>query len=405
MSQPEGFEVKGSEEKVYKLSKALYGLKQAPRAWNDKLNQILRELKFTRCSKEASVYQSRLGEHLLIVAVYVDDLLVTGSDLSMITRFKEEMEAKFEMSYLGRLTYYLGIEVLQHDDGITLQQERYASKILVETGMDGCNSAQVPMDMNLKLSKAIEENSVDEKKYRRSIGFLRYLIHTRPDLSYIIGVLSRYMVDPKMSHDAALKHVLRYLRGTFSHGLTYKRASKTKLLGYSDSSLNVDVDDGRSITGHMFYLEESPITWCSQKQEIVALSSCEAEFMAATEAAKQAIWLQELLSEITGDECEKVIIRVDNKSAISLTKNHVFHGRSKHIHRRYHFIRECVEKGLVDVEHVSGDKQKADILTKGLGSIKFKSMREFIGVQDTSEINFKFKGGNVGISLKMIKQE
>ncbi|XP_048615526.1 secreted RxLR effector protein 161-like [Brassica napus] len=194
--------------------------------------------------------------------------------------------------------------------------------------MDGCNSAQVPMDMNLKLSKAIEENSIDEKKYRRSIGCLRYLIHTRPDLSYSIGVLSRYMVDPKRSHDAALKHVLRYLRGTLSHGLTYKRASKTKLLGYSDSSLDVDVDDGRSITGHMFYLEESHITWCSQKQEIVAFSSCEAEFMAATETAKQAIWLQELLSEITGDECEKVIIRVDNKSAISLTKNPVFHGRS-----------------------------------------------------------------------------
>ena len=127
--------------------------------------------------------------------------------------------------------------------------------------------------------------------------------------------------------------------------------------------------------------------------------------MAATEAAKQAIWLQELMSEVVGHESKKVTIKVDNKSAISLTKNPVFHGRSKHIHRRYHFIRECVENGQVDVEHVAGDKQKADILTKGLGRLKFKEMREFIGVQETAGINFKLKGENVGISLKMTQQE
>ena len=213
------------------------------------------------------------------------------------------------------------------------------------------------------------------------------------------------MFNPKVSYDAALKQVLRYLRGTLTYGLTYKRADKVRLLGYSDSSLNVDVDDGKSVTGHIFYLNESPITWCSQKQEIVALSSCEAEFMAATEAAKQAIWLQKLLSEITGSECERVTIRVDNKSAISLTKNPVFHGRSKHIHRRYHFIRECVENGLVEVEHVAENRQKADILTKGLGRIKFREMRELIGVLDAAQSNFKLKGENVGISLKSLEQE
>ena len=404
VKQPEGFKVQGSEEKVYKLSKALYGLKQAPRAWNYKLNKILKELKFGRCSKEPSLYQRKRNEDTLIVAVYVDDLLVTGSDITMINEFKDEMAARFEMSDLGRLTYYLGIEVVQHDYGITLRQERYASRILVETGMDSCNPTHVPMDMNTKISKAVEERGVDEKKYRRAIGCLRYLIHTRPELSYSIGVLSRYMLEPKESHDAALKQVLRYLRGTLSFGLTYKRANQVRLLGYSDSSLNVDVDDGKSITGHIFYLEDSPITWCSQKQETVALSSCEAEFMAATEAAKQAIWLQELLSEITGNECEKVTIRVDNKSAISLTKNPVFHGRSKHIHRRYHFIRECVENGQVEVDHVSGNRQKADILTKGLGRTKFKEMREFIGVLDTAQDNFKLKGDNVGVSMKLLDQ-
>ncbi|CAA7058194.1 unnamed protein product [Microthlaspi erraticum] len=400
VSQPDGFVIKGSEDKVYKLHKALYGLKQAPRAWNTKLNQILNELGFVKCSKEPSLYRKVEKDKLLLVAVYVDDLLVTGSSLDLILEFKRGMSSKFEMSDLGRLTYYLGIEVNQHEDGITLKQERYAMKILEEIGMLELNAVHTPMDSSLKLSKAQEEKRIDEKIYRRNIGCLRYLIHTRPDLSYSVGVLSRYMQEPRESHGAALKQVLRYLCGTLSHGLCFGRMKQTGLVGYSDSSHNVDVDDGKSTGGHIFYLDECPITWCSQKQETVALSSCEAEFMAATEAAKQAIWLQELLSEVTGKDCEKVVVRIDNKSAIALTKNPVFHGRSKHIHRRYHFICECVENEQVEVEHVPGDQQKADIFTKALGKIKFKEMRNLIGVQDVSKCVFKLKGENVEISLK-----
>ncbi|KAG7579312.1 Reverse transcriptase RNA-dependent DNA polymerase [Arabidopsis thaliana x Arabidopsis arenosa] len=400
VSQTEGFVVLGSENKVYKLNKALYGLRQAPRAWNDKLNAILREFKFHRCSKEPSLYQREEKGHLLVVAVYVDDLLVAGSSLKLIREFKREMGTKFEMSDLGKLTYYLGIEVHQHENGISLKQERYASKILGEAGMESCNLSHIPMEMNLQLSKSQSEKSISEKDYRRSIGCLRYLIHTRPDLSYSVGVLSRYMQEPKESHGAALKQVLRYVRGTTSLGLFFKRTEKVKLVGYSDSSHNVDLDDGRSTTGHIFFLDDCPITWCSQKQDTVSMSSCEAEFMAATEAAKQAIWLKELMSEILSIKGEKVLLRIDNKSAIALTKNPVFHGRSKHIHRRYHFIRECVENEQVEVEHVPGNEQRADILTKPLGRIKFKEMRSLIGVQDVKKDNFKLKGENVELSLK-----
>ncbi|KAL8140089.1 hypothetical protein V2J09_006110 [Rumex salicifolius] len=299
------------------------------------------------------------------------------------------MSSRFEMSDLGGLTYYLGIEVSQQRGRIALKQEAYAKKILSEAGMGECNSSHVPMDLGLKISKAKEDRSINETEYRRNIGCLRYLLHTRPDLAYCVGVLSRYMQEPKEPHGAALKQVLRYIQGTISFGMVFKSSNKAVLVGYSDSSHNVDLDDGRSTTGHIFYLNESPITWCSKKQETVALSSCEAEFMAATEAAKQAIWLQELLGEILGKSSEKVVIRVDNKSAIALTRNPVFHGRSKHIHTRYHFIRECVQ-------HVPGEKQKADILTKALGRIKFKEMRELIGIQDLSSIDFKLKGENVG---------
>lgn len=303
------------------------------------------------------------------------------------------------MSDLGRLTYYLGIEVTQHQGGITLCQRNYAARILEEAGLANCNPVHTPMDSGLKFSKAETEKSIDATSYRRNIGCLRYLLHTRPDLSYCVGVLSRYMQDPKESHGTAIKQCLRYLKGTTGYGLTFGRNKSTQLVGYSDSSYNVDQDDGKSTTGHVFYLGDSPITWCSQKQDTVALSSCEAEFMAATEAARQGIWLQDLLGEISETLCRKTVIRIDNQSAIALTKNPVFHGRSKHIHTRYHFIRECVEKGLLEVEHVPGSNQKADILTKALGRIKFREMRELIGMQDVSEMKFKLKGEYVGISL------
>lgn len=204
VTQPEGFVVSGCETKVYKLRKALYGLRQAPRAWNEKLNKVLEDLGFTKCSKEPSLYRRRGKDSLLLVAVYVDDLLITGSNKTQLTDFKREMSTIFEMSDLGLLTYYLGIEVVQHEAGITIHQGRYATRILQETGMEGCNSTQVPMDMGLVLSKALGEESVDEKEFRRDIGCLRYLLHTRPDLAFSVGLLSRYMHNPKTSHAAAL---------------------------------------------------------------------------------------------------------------------------------------------------------------------------------------------------------
>lgn len=198
------------------------------------------------------------------------------------------------------------------------------------------------------------------------------------------------MASPKESHEVAVKQCLRYLQGTTTFGLNFTRSrSETlKLVGYSDSSYNTDLDDGRSVTGHIFYLGKSPITWCSQKQDTVALSSSEAEFMAATEAARQAIWLQDLLGEITGQLYNKTTICIDNRSAIALSRNPIFHGRSKHIHSRYHFIRECVERGLLEVEHVPGNEQAADILTKTLGRIKYKEMSDLMGVHDLKKMEF-----------------
>uniref|UniRef100_A0A1J3FUC1 Retrovirus-related Pol polyprotein from transposon TNT 1-94 n=1 Tax=Noccaea caerulescens TaxID=107243 RepID=A0A1J3FUC1_NOCCA len=180
------------------------------------------ELKFEKCTKDPSVYRKEEGAGLLIIAIYVDDLFVTGTSLSLITRFKEEMSAKFEMSDLGRLTYYLGIEVFQHNEGITLVQKRYALKILEDTEMKDSNLVHTPMEVGLVLGKLEHEEDVDATRYRRSIGCLRYLLHTRPDLSHCVGMLSRFMQNPKVSHGAALKQVIRYLKGTTHLGLCFE---------------------------------------------------------------------------------------------------------------------------------------------------------------------------------------
>ncbi|KAD3642279.1 hypothetical protein E3N88_31503 [Mikania micrantha] len=334
VSQPEGFIKTGREHMVYKLSKALYGLKQAPRAWNLKLNGVLKEYGFRRCKLEQAVYIRHSHKEPLIVGIYVDDLIVTGRCIEDIKLFKRQMENKFEMSDLGMLSYYLGLEV---------------------------------------------KHEVDATEYRdMSKGLCGEDLETNWDVSM-------YMHSPRETHLQAVKHMLRYIKGTTNWGINYKRRGNECLIGFSDSSFSVDQDDGKGTTGTVFYYNGGPITWNSQKQPTVALSSCEAEFMAATSAACQVVWLRGLLAEITGKQEEPVLIRVDNKSAISLMKNPVFHGRSKHINTRYHYIRECVELEQIKVEHVSGDQQRADILTKPLPKLRFAEMRQLLGMEQIEE--------------------
>ncbi|KAD3068136.1 hypothetical protein E3N88_36016 [Mikania micrantha] len=365
VTQPEGLVKAGKEHRG---------------AWNMKLDGVLKEYGFKRCKLEQAVYIKHAHKELLIVGIYVDDLIVTGSSREEINHFKAQMERKFEMCDLGLLSYYLGLEVKQGRDGILTSQKGYAEKILLQSGMSQCNPVKYPMEAGLKLTKEDGSGDVNETEYRSVIGCLRYLTHTRPDLMYSVGYMSRYMQSPKTSHSQAVKHILRYIRGTTDLGIQYNRNGSTSLVGYSDSSFLVDPDDGKGTYGIVFYYNNGPIIWNSQKQATVALSSYEAEFTVATSAACQAIWLRGLLAEITGRNEEQVLIKVDNKSAISLMKNHVFHGRSKHVNTRFHYIRECVEKEQIKVEHVSGEQQRADILTKPLPRQKFAEMRDLLGV-------------------------
>ena len=206
--------------------------------------------------------------------------------------------------------------------------------------MQDCNPTKIPMDPRIKLHEDKEGQRVNATDYRRIVGCLRYLLHTRPDLAFSVGVASRYMEKPTVMHMKAVKQIMRYLKGTIHLGLVYTEGEeKESLVGYSDSDMGADLGGRRSTTGMAFYLNESLITWCSQKQKTVALSSYEAEFMAATLAAMQALWLRNLMAELTATEPKVVPLFVDNNSTIALMKNPVFHGHSKHIDIKYHFIR------------------------------------------------------------------
>ncbi|KAI3684116.1 hypothetical protein L6452_33335 [Arctium lappa] len=259
VTQPEGYVKANHPEQVYKLSKALYGLRQAPRAWNSRLDKCLKGLKFERCGLEHAVYTRKESGNLLIVGIYVDDMIVTGNCDRNVKHFKEQMSREFEMSDLGLLSYYLGIEVSQHEDGISLKQTAYAKNVLLKAGMEDCNPSQFPMKHKEELTKDREGVLVDPTQYRSIIGGLRYLTHTRPDISYAVGIVSRFMEKPTLKHMQAVKRILRYVRGTVDYGLIYVKEHKgDAIIGYSDSNHARDAEDRRSTGGMAFYLNEKP---------------------------------------------------------------------------------------------------------------------------------------------------
>jgi hypothetical protein len=221
--QPPGFVIPGKEGKVLRLRKALYGLRQAPRAWNAKLDSTLKRMGFMLSPHKAAIYRRGNEENALLVGVYVDDLVITGAKDAEVAAFKEEMKATFQMSDLGHLSFYLGIEEHQGDSGITLCQTAYAKRIVELAGLTDCYPALTPMEERLKLSRDNTTEEVDATQYRRLVGSLRYLVHTRPDLAYSVGYVSRFLQRPTMEHEQAVKRIIRYVAGTLDHGLYHLR--------------------------------------------------------------------------------------------------------------------------------------------------------------------------------------
>jgi len=385
VQQPIGFVQETDKHKVYKLNKALYGLKQAPRAWNKQIDQFFEGIGFMKCISEHGVYVKNAEGSRIIICLYVDDLLITGDSEKSIESCKAELMKEFEMNDLGKLSYFLGIEFTQTKSGVIMHQTKYTRDLLKKFNIEQSNPTTTPAETGMKLEHSPDEEGVNPAVYRSIVGSLRYLCNTRPDLSFSVGVVSRHMQDPKVTHLLAVKRIMRYLHGTEQFGVLLCRGNE-ELVGYSDADWCGDKTDRRSTAGYVFFLGRTPISWSSTKEPIVALSSCEAEYIAASEAACQAIWLGSLLRELGVNQRCKLRLLVDNQSAINLAKHPTSHGRSKHIETRFHFIREQVSKEKLVVEHCKSEVQFADILTKALKHTRFKFLRESIGVVDISNL-------------------
>jgi hypothetical protein len=252
--QPSGFVIPGKEGKVLRLCKAIYGLRQAPRVWNARLDSTLKGVGFGQSLHEAAIYRWSNGGNTLLVGVYVDDLVITSTNDADVAAFNEEMNATFQMSDMGPLSFYLGIEVHQGDSEIMLRQIVYAKRVVELAWLTDCNSAFTPMEERLKLSYDSTTEEVDSMQYRRFVGSLRYLTHTRSDLAFSVGYVSRFMQRPTTEHQQAVKRIICYVAETLNHDLYYLRClGEAHLVGYNDSDHDGDINTSKRTSGILFF--------------------------------------------------------------------------------------------------------------------------------------------------------
>eukprot|EP00253_Pinus_taeda_P005687 PITA_05687 len=319
MEQPIGF-IQTDSSLVCRLKKSLYGLKQAPRAWYAKMDIFLLEIGFSRCHSDNTVYTKKVGKSLIILVLYVDDLILTGSDPNLINHVKSNLEKKFEMTDLGNLHYFLGLQVLQSKEGISLSNPRR----------------------------------------------LLYLTHTHPDLSFVVGLITRFMENPHESHWKETKRILCYFQGIVQFGIQYSVEASPLLVGFTDSDWAGDPDDRKSTACYVFTLGSGRITWACKKQSASSLSSAEAKYHGAMKASKEALWLCQILSEFGFQQQHPTTLSCDNQSVIQLCKDLVQHQRNNHIELHMHFIKKLIHDHVLEVQYCSIDDQVADIFTKAL---------------------------------------
>eukprot|EP01018_Ginkgo_biloba_P036228 Gb_41260 [translate_table: standard] len=325
---------------------------------------------------------------MTLVVLYVDDLLITRNDVSMISDLKKDLQMNFEMTDLGLLHYFLGIEVWQTPGRVFISQAKYIWEVLRRFRTEDCKPTCTPMKTSTKLSVQDEGVRIDGTLYRQLVGSLIYSTTTTPDIAFAVGIISRFMAKPKQSQWLAAKRILRYLRGTLQYGLEFVQNDDFKLQGHTDSNWAGCANTRRSTFGYSFSLGSTAVTWSSKKQSTVALSSTEAEYKAAFAAASEAIWLRKVLDDMGLDQEEATELYCDNQSTIKMAKNHVFHARTKHIEVHHHFIRELILNGDIELLYRPTEDQIVDIFTKPLAQDKFQKFRDGIGVK-CNDVNIK----------------
>ncbi|GJU71380.1 putative ribonuclease H-like domain-containing protein, partial [Tanacetum coccineum] len=379
VTQPKGFVDPQHPKKVYKVVKALYGLHQAPRAWYATLSTFLLNHGYRRGTIDKTLFLKKHKSDIILVQVYVDDIIFGSTKKAWCDEFEALMKGKFEMSAMGELTFFLGLQVQQRPDGIFINQDKYVQEILKKFDLDCVRTATTPYEAPKPKSKNEPDSPVNVHLYRSMIGSLMYLTASRPDIMFAVSACSRNQVTPTSSNLEAVKKIFKYLKGQPKLGLWYPRESPFVLEAYSDSDYVGANKDRKSITGGCQFLGRRLISWQCKKQTIVATSSTEAEYVAAANCCGQVLWIQNQLLDY-GYNFMNTKIFIDNQSTICIVKNPVFHQRTKHIEIRHHFIRDANEKKLIQVLKIHTDDNVADLLTKAFDGPRFNHLVVNIGM-------------------------
>ncbi|GJY33134.1 retrotransposon protein, putative, ty1-copia subclass [Tanacetum coccineum] len=394
MRQPSGYE---QGNKVCLLKKSLYDLKQSPMQWYRRFDEYMLSNGFKRSSYDSCVYYRSYapGEYIYLL-LYVDDMLIACKSKAEIGSTKSLLKKEFHMKELGEANKILGMEIVRDRSRkiLRVSQYGYVSKILNNFRIDNGKSVQMPLGGHFKLSlkdcpvRDCDVERMSKVQYANAVESLMYLmVCTRPDIAYAVSVVSRYLANPGKNHWEAVKWILKYLRSTANVGLVYgtNRGNHVDVTGFVDSDYAKDPDKGRSITGYAFFVQGCVVSWKATLQHMVALSTTEVEYMALTEAVKEVIWLRGLLEEL-GVVLNSVAVNYDNQGAIHLSRNHIFHERTKHINVRYHFIREVLEAKTVKVLKVGTEHNVADALTKVVPGRKLQHCLELLSVADLDSL-------------------
>ncbi|GJT76576.1 retrovirus-related pol polyprotein from transposon TNT 1-94 [Tanacetum coccineum] len=361
VAQPEGFVDPDHPEKVYLLRKALYGLKQAPRAWYDELSNFLMSKGFTKGTIDPTLFKIKYGEDILLVQIYVDDIIFGSTNPKYSKRFEKLMHSRFEMSLMGEMKFFLGLQIHQSPKGIFINQAKYALEILKKHNMDNCHSIGTPLATKPKLDVDLSGEPVDQSDYRSKIGSLMYLTSSRPDLVQAVCYCARYQARPTQKHLKEVKRIFKYLKGTINMGLWYPKDSGFKLTAFSDADHAGCLDTRKSTSGGIHFLGDKLVSWMSKKQNCTAMSSAEAEYVALSASCAQVMWMRTQLQDY-GFNYNKIPLYCDSQSAIAISCNPVQHSRTKHTHTRTEY-------------------QLADMFTKALPEDRFKYLVRRIGMR------------------------
>jgi len=351
----------------------LYGLKQAHQAWYDHLTTYHLAKGFTRGQADCTLFVRNQGTHKLIAQIYIDDIIFGATLDSLAHEFSKEMKQELEISMIGELNYFLGLQVKQTSEGIFISQSEYAKDLVKRFGLDGKSHARTPMSTSVKISINLTRKPVDPTVYRSMIGSLLYLTASRPDIAFSVGICARFQANSKEYHLTAAKRIIKYVNDTLLYGIWYSRETNLIVAGYSDVDWADNADDRKSTSGGCFYVGNNLVAWMSRKQSSISLSTTEAEYIATGSCCTQLLWMKKLLFDY-GFTQDSMIINYDNTSAINISKNPVQYSRTKHINIRHHFLRDLVDSQVVSLSFIPSDNQLADILTKPLDGSRFESL-------------------------------